>query len=215
MRDIMGKYNFFNSDSYSMHTQIVKFVDYKKKVLDVGCAEGNLAEVLASNESEVIGIEIDQIAAKKAQKFCKKVIMGDIESIELLTSYYDYFDYILFADVLEHLKNPLIVLQRFKKYLNKDGYILVSLPNISNWRMRLKILFGNFEYEDRGILDNGHIRFFNEKSAKKLITDAGFEIIKFELTVGDLPLGSKFFHFIGTLWPNFVAYQFLIIAKKK
>ena len=210
----MGKYNFFNSDSYSMHTQIVKFVDNKKKVLDVGCAEGKLAEVLASNESEVIGIEIDQAAAKKAQKFCKKVIMGDIESIELSTNYYDYFDYILFADVLEHLKDPLIVLQRFKKYLNKDGYILVSLPNISNWKMRLKILFGNFEYEDRGILDNGHIRFFNEKSAKELITYAGFEIIKFELTVGDLPLGSKLFHFIGTLWPNLMAYQFLIIAKK-
>jgi 2-polyprenyl-3-methyl-5-hydroxy-6-metoxy-1,4-benzoquinol methylase len=211
---IMGKYNFFNSNSYSMHTQIVKFVDYKKKVLDVGCAEGNLAEVLAANESEIIGIEIDQIAAKKAQKFCNKVIIGDIESIELSTVYDNYFDYILFADVLEHLKDPLIVLQRFKKYLNKDGYILVSLPNISNWRMRLKILFGNFEYEDRGILDNGHIRFFNEKSAKKLIKNAGFEIIKFELTVGDLPLGSKFFHFIGTLWPNLMAYQFLIIAKK-
>ena len=129
-------------------------------------------------------------------------------------NYNDYFDYIIFADVLEHVKDPLIVLKRFKKYLNDEGYILISLPNITNWRMRLKILFGNFEYEDKGILDNGHIRFFNEESAKKLISDSGLQIVKFELTVGDATLGSKFFHFIGTLWPNLMAYQFLIIAKK-
>ncbi len=76
--------------------------------------------------------------------------------------------------------------------------------------MRLKILFGNFEYEDTGVLDNSHIRFFNEKSAKKLLSDAGYEIIKFDLTGLESPVGTKIMHKIGTLWPNLFAYQFLI-----
>ena len=154
---------------------------------------------MSSKNCEVVGIEIDQKAAKNAQKFCKEIIIGDIESIILPTKYHDYFDYMVFADVLEHIKNPLIVLERFKKYLKDEGYVLISLPNITNWRLRLKILFGNFEYEDRSLLDTGHIRFFNEKSAKKLVKDAGFEIVKMDLTVGDAPMLSKFFHFIGTL----------------
>ena len=54
-----------------------------------------------------------------------------------------------------------------------------------------------------------------KKVQKNLFNDAGFEIIKFDLTVGDAPILSNFFHFIGTLWPNLLAYQFLIIAKKK
>lgn len=211
----MGKYNYLNPDQNSMHAKIIKCIEDNTKVLDVGCAEGNLAEVMSLNNCEVFGIEIDQKSAQNAGKFCKNVVVGDVESIELSNKYHNYFDYILFADILEHLKDPLIVLKRFKKYLKNDGYILVSLPNISNWRMRIKILFGNFEYEDIGVLDKGHIRFFNEKSAKKLINDAGYEIIKFDLTGLESPIGANFIHKIGTLMPNLFAYQFLIIAKKQ
>ena len=98
-----------------MHYQIVKFVDDQKKVLDVGCADGKLSEVLSSKNCEVIGIEINQLAANNAQKFCKEIIIGDIESIILPTKYQGYFDYLVFADVLEHIKDPLIVLEKFKK----------------------------------------------------------------------------------------------------
>ena len=197
-----------------MHTQIIKFVTNQKRVLDVGCAEGHLSKKFSEKGCEVVGIEIDQMAAKKAKKYCKEIINEDVESIELSKNYENYFDFIVFADILEHLKEPLLVLQRFKKYLKEDGYVLLSLPNISNWRIRIKFLFGSFEYEDKGLLDNSHIRFFNAKTSKKLILDAGYEIYEYNLTVGDLPKCAKFFHFIGTLWPNLLAYQFLIIARK-
>jgi O-antigen biosynthesis protein len=211
----MGKYSSFNPNPYSTHTQIVQFIDGQKKVLDVGCADGHLSKKIQSNNSEVVGIEIDQIAAKEASKYCKELICGDVESTELSDKYISYFDFIIFSDVLEHLKEPLMVLKRFKKYLKDDGYVIIALPNISNWRLRVKFLFGNFEYEDKGLLDRSHIRFFNEKSAKKLLQDADLEIYKFDLTVGDVKKRyAKFFHYIGTLWPNFLAYQFLIIAKK-
>ncbi|MFY9638063.1 MAG: class I SAM-dependent methyltransferase [Methanobacterium sp.] len=210
----MGKYNYLNPDPFSMHAKIIKCIDENNKILDVGCAEGNIAEVLSSNKCDVVGIEIDQKSAQNAQNYCKEVILGDVESLELSSEYNNYFDYILFADILEHLKDPLIVLKKFKKYLKNDGYIIVSLPNISNWRMRIKILFGNFEYENTGLLDKGHIRFFNKKSAENLIKDAGFEITKFDITGLDSPFGTKFFQLIGNQFPNLLAYQFLIIAKK-
>ena len=211
----MGKYGFFNHDAYSMHTQIVNFVTEKKKILDVGCSEGHLSKNLSSRGCEVVGIELDEESSKKAEKYCKDVFCEDIEFIKLPEEYENYFDFIIFADVLEHLKEPLIVLKRFKKYLKGDGYVLVSLPNVSNWRLRIKFLFGNFEYEEKGLLDKGHLRFFNAKNAKKLLIDSGFEVCKFDLTVGDVPRYAKFCHFIGLLWPNLLAYQFLIIAKKK
>ncbi len=113
-----------------------------------------------SNKCEVVGVEIDTKSAHKAKKFCNEVIVGDVESLKLSTKYHYYFDYILFADVLEHIKEPLLVLKKFKKYLKDDGCIIVSLPNISYWRMRIKFLFGNFEYNETGLLDNTHIRFF-------------------------------------------------------
>lgn len=212
---IMGKYDNFNPDPFSMHSKITVCIGNNKKVLDVGCAEGNLADVMQSNKCEVVGIEIDPESAQNAQRFCKDVFVGDVESIELSSKYDDYFDYILFADVLEHLKEPLTVLKRFKKYLKDDGCVIVSLPNISNWRLRLKFLFGRFEYQETGLLDNGHIRFFNEKIAINFLNDAGFEIIKFDITGLDSPIGTKFFQLIGTHRPNLLAHQFLIIAKKK
>lgn len=209
----MSKYEF-NPDPFSMHTKVVQLTKNSQNVLDVGCADGYLSEKILSNECEVVGIEIDLKAAKNAKKYCKEVICGDAEFIELSEEYKKYFSVIVFADILEHLKDPLAVLKRYKKYLKDDGYIIVSLPNISNWRMRFKFLFGNFEYEDKGLLDEGHLRFFNEKSAKKLLTDAGYVICKFDLTVGDIPKFPEIFHFIGKIWPNFLAYQFFIVAKK-
>lgn len=208
----MGKYGSFNTNPYSVHNKILRFIGERKKVLDVGCAEGNLSQQL--NQCEVVGIELDVKSAQIAQKYCDEVIVGNVESIELPTSYYNYFDHIVFADVLEHLKEPLAVLTNFKKYLKDDGYIIVSLPNIANWRIRLNLLLGNFDYEDHGILDEGHLQFFTEKNAKKLILNAGLKIYQIDITIGDINRFAKLFHSIGLLWPKLLAYQFLIIAKK-
>jgi 2-polyprenyl-3-methyl-5-hydroxy-6-metoxy-1,4-benzoquinol methylase len=180
----------------------------------VGCAEGYLSKMITSKGCEVVGIELDKWAALKAEKYCKEVIVGNIESIELHEKYYNYFDYIILADVLEHLKDPVKILNKFDKYLKNDGYIIISVPNIANWRIRFKLLMGNFDYKKFGILDEEHIRFFTEKTAKKLVIDAGFVICNFDLTVGDLNKLAKLSHSLGFIWPNFMAYQFFIVARK-
>jgi len=211
----MSKYDYFNPNPFSVHQKIVDFVGKNKKVLDVGCSEGLLSKRMNMNNCKVVGIELDTESALKAKNFCQELIIGDVESVSLSSKYINYFDVIIFADILEHLKNPLEVLKTFKDYLNDDGYIIISVPNIANWKIRFQLLFGNFEYHEYGILDNGHLRFFNQKSIKKIVNDAGFKISICDLTVGDINKFSKIFHSIGMFWPNLLAFQFLIIAKKK
>jgi 2-polyprenyl-3-methyl-5-hydroxy-6-metoxy-1,4-benzoquinol methylase len=170
---------------------------------------------MKQNNCIIFGIEMDMEAAQKAKSYCQELIVGDVESIHLNKEYENYFDIIIFADILEHLKEPLAVLTRFKEYLSDDGFIIISIPNIANWKIRLQLLIGNFEYNEYGILDEGHLKFFNEKSAKKLISDAEFEIFDFDITVGDIRYFAKFFNSIGKIWPNLLAFQFILIARKK
>ncbi len=210
----MLKYDTFNQNPYSVHQKIIQFVGEKKKVLDVGCAGGHISKKLYTNKCDVIGIELDKNSSLEAQNYCEEIIIGDVESIELKDKYINYFDFIIFADVLEHLKNPSEVINHFSKYLIDKGYIIISLPNIANWRIRFNLLMGNFDYESYGILDEGHLRFFTEKTAKKLIRDAGLEIYEFDVTIGDVNKLAGLFHSFGLMWPNLLAFQFLIIARK-
>jgi 2-polyprenyl-3-methyl-5-hydroxy-6-metoxy-1,4-benzoquinol methylase len=210
----MSKYDYFNPNSFSVHQKIIDFVGKNKKVLDVGCSEGLLSERMNQNNCKIVGIELDNESALKAENFCQELIIGDVEIVSLGPQYINYFDVIIFADILEHLKNPLEVLKTFKDYLNDDGYIIISVPNIANWKIRFQLLFGNFEYDEYGILDSGHLRFFNQKSIKKMVNDAGFNISMFDITVGDINKFSKIFHSVGMFLPNLLAFQFLIIAKK-
>ena len=211
----MSKYDYLNTNPFSVHQKIIHFVGQNKHVLDVGCSEGLLSKKMKENNCCVVGIEQNREAAQIADEYCQDLIIGDVQSINLDTKYENYFDIIIFADILEHLGEPSDVLERFKKYLKDDGSLIISLPNISNWKIRLQMLLGNFDYNEYGILDNGHIRFFNEKTMKKMINNSGYEISKFDLTVGDVKRFSNISHHIGMIWPNLFAFQFLIIARKK
>lgn len=210
----MSKYNNLNKCPYSVHQRIIDSVGQNKNILDVGCSEGTLSKKMKENDCTVIGMELDEEAAKTARKFCKEVLIGDVESIKMSSDYEKYFDIIIFADILEHLREPSEILVRFSKYLKDDGLIIISVPNIANWRKRFQLLFGKFDYQEYGILDNSHIKFFTEKSTKNMIMESGYEIVQFDLTVGDINVFPRLFHSIGMVWPNLLAFQFFVIAEK-
>jgi 2-polyprenyl-3-methyl-5-hydroxy-6-metoxy-1,4-benzoquinol methylase len=96
----MSKYNTLNENPFSVHQKIVQLVGEQKKVLDVGCATGHVSKKLYTNKCDVIGIELDEKSSQEAHKYCEEVIIGDVESIELKDKYLNYFDFIIFADVL-------------------------------------------------------------------------------------------------------------------
>jgi O-antigen biosynthesis protein len=166
------------------HALIVEFVGRGKRVLDVGCAAGDLARVLAERGCGVTGIEIDPEAAHQAEKHCERVIVGDVEDLDLSEMLRDEaFDVIVFGDTLEHFKNPLRTLDRLKPFLRSEGYMVASIPNVAHGSVRLALMQGKFRYSSLGLLDNTHLRFFTRDSVEQLFEDAGFLITGLKRTL--------------------------------
>ncbi len=146
------------------------------RILDVGCGEGILGRRLLDNgASEVVGIEFTPDACEKAKENLTSVICGDIEEIDLSFDE-QYFDCMIFADILEHLKDPLLTLKKLTKNLSDSGVVVASIPNVRYYGIINMLAQGRWKYADFGILDRTHLRFFTRKEIETLFTDAGFEI---------------------------------------
>lgn len=213
----MSVYSEFNNNPYGSQVKVIEMVGKEKKVLEIGCATGRISQRLSENGCKVFGIEIDTKSATQARKYCEEVIKADIETILELPYQKKFFDIILLSNILEHLKSPQDTLNFLLKYLKDGGYVIIVLPNVTNYSIRLKLLFGNFEYEESGILDKTHLRFFNEKTAKELLNDANLEIIKYDIvpTIPIFPLPWKIKYSFSKMRPNLFASEFLFKAKKK
>ena len=156
------------------HTLMVDLVGGTKRVLDVGCATGYLARALAERGCTVSGVEYDAEAAEEARPDLERLIIGDLETMDLTEAFgEDRFDVVVFGDVLEHLKNPLLVLRQAKALLADRGSVVASIPNIAHGSVRLALLAGRFDYQELGLLDNTHIRFFTRSSVEDLFREAG------------------------------------------
>jgi 2-polyprenyl-3-methyl-5-hydroxy-6-metoxy-1,4-benzoquinol methylase len=164
-------------DKNTSHALIAESVGHDKRVLDIGCATGYFAEVLAQRGCNVTGIEIDPEAARRAERHCERVIVGDVEHLDLENELDEgSFDVVVFGDVLEHLKDPLTALKRLKPSLQPEGYAVASIPNVAHGSVRLALLQGRFRYRSLGLLDETHLRFFTRESVERLFEDAGFLI---------------------------------------
>jgi 2-polyprenyl-3-methyl-5-hydroxy-6-metoxy-1,4-benzoquinol methylase len=147
-------------------------------VLEFGSANGYMTRYLKEELGCKICIaEIDPIAAKKASRYATDCFIGDIETCKWANQWKNKkFDVILFADVLEHLRQPEKVLQVIRSYLHPEGVILASIPNICHNSVLIELWNNRFNYTKTGLLDKTHLRFFCEESAKNLFTSNGFEI---------------------------------------
>ena len=158
----------------------VRFVPREaRRILDVGCGAGVTTRLLKTliPEAEVVGVEINPTVARSLDA---PVIVGDIQEAETrrrLAGYREGFDCILALDVLEHLVDPWEVLRFLTTLLQSGGTVVVSVPNISNLKVIAPLLFTNrFRYQNSGILDQTHLRFFTRPEAESLITQAGLRI---------------------------------------
>jgi 2-polyprenyl-3-methyl-5-hydroxy-6-metoxy-1,4-benzoquinol methylase len=150
-----------------------------KKILDVGCGAGFFGEQLKYKlNAEVWGIELNNEAATLAKEKINKVLIGDV--FDLINKLPDfYFDCIVFNDILEHLTDPYSILLKTKNKLNKNGVIVCSIPNIRYFfTLKDLLLKKQWKYEDAGILDKTHLRFFTKNSITDMFNDLNFTIIK-------------------------------------
>jgi 2-polyprenyl-3-methyl-5-hydroxy-6-metoxy-1,4-benzoquinol methylase len=154
----------------------------RKAVLDVGCAVGYIGEFLQRRTPRpwLAGIEIDPGAAEKARPHYDQVIVGSIEDPTVWNQLRRRVDAMIFGDVLEHTTDPVIVLGMARPKLADDGMIAVSIPNIGHLKVRLRLLLGKFDYEDWGIMDRTHLRFFTLKTAQEMLRQAGFAVVHVE-----------------------------------
>ena len=153
-------------------------INPSSKVLEFGCANGRMTRYLSEEMNcSVDIIEYDKELFSMAIQYAHDGLCGDICDY----TWVDYFqgttyDYIIFADVLEHLSSPKTVLEKCYTFLNDTGLIWISVPNIAYNDIIIKLLNNQFDYSDTGLLDKTHIHFFTEKSAKKMFLDAGYYI---------------------------------------
>lgn len=157
------------------HTLVLELVGTGKRVLDVGCSTGYLAQDLVQCGNKVSGVEIDVEAAEKARPLLEHLVVGDLDRMDLADELpAKAFDVVVFADVLEHLKDPVRTLAQAKALLDDGGYAVLSIPNVAHASVRLSLLQGRFDYRPVGLLDETHLRFFTRSSLEELLDQAGF-----------------------------------------
>ncbi|MEM3399439.1 MAG: class I SAM-dependent methyltransferase [Candidatus Micrarchaeia archaeon] len=181
-----------------------------KKVLDVGCGDGEHYGKALAKECQLYGIDISNEAVSIARKNGMDATVGEADNLPFGDG---EFDAVLFIDVLEHLFNPEGALHEANRVLKNNGFIIVSLPNAAYIRERLSFLFGDFN--PRGSPHTSfdspwadpHIRFFTKKTVMALLQKTGFKVRVFIGEAG-IPILSHFF-------PSLFASDFLIIAEKQ
>ncbi|MHB1864854.1 MAG: class I SAM-dependent methyltransferase [Candidatus Saccharimonadales bacterium] len=194
-------------------------------VLDVGCSTGYFGSYIKKHKNSIVyGIEISD-DRYKAEKVLDKVYSFDLDSEWPKEVYEQKYDVIFLGDVIEHLKDPKKFLIKLHDLINKDGRVYISTPNVAHISTRLELLGGNFEYEDLGILDSTHLKYFTLNSLTNLIHEAGFEIIRMDSSENDYPreviqkilksyglkANNKFWEMIAE--PTARAYQFKLVLK--
>lgn len=151
-----------------------------KFALDVGCGNGSFGKILKEHVGCVVwGVEPNQTVALEAQQNLDKVINSPFD--KNLNLEHQKFDCIFFNDVLEHLVNPYSALNICKLNLSKNGCIISSIPNILHFDTIYKILITqDWKYEDAGILDKTHLRFFTKKSIIRMFEECGYKIVSIQ-----------------------------------
>lgn len=174
------------------HFRENKSVD-KPLVLDVGCGTGALSQAIQMRGYDVWGIELNNEASEIARTRISALINADITDLTGVKSIIgkQKFDYIVFSDVLEHIYDPFSLLKEYMCFLKDGGSVVVSVPNALTWTNRIKFLFGVFDYQDTGIMDRTHIRFFTFRTSKNLVKAVGLKITGVDYTP----------HFIRVLTP--------------
>jgi SAM-dependent methyltransferase len=186
-------------------------------IFEGGVSSGYFAALLVQAGRRVHGAELDPLAAAEAESVCDRVFVGDLSDLD--RSQLGQYTAIVFGDTLEHLPDPPAVLRRLRPHLRDGGVLVVSIPNVANWAIRVGLLFGRFRYTERGILDRTHLRFYTRRTLIEMLDSAGFNVVALTASV-PVPLVKspgvlRLVHRIGNLRPSLFAYGFVVVARPR
>jgi 2-polyprenyl-3-methyl-5-hydroxy-6-metoxy-1,4-benzoquinol methylase len=153
------------------------------RVLDVGCGTGAVTAVVnRGKHNQILAIEPDK----------ERAAVASARGFEVYGCFLDQdflsekgpFDVIMMSDVLEHLASPDEMLHLAIGGLKPDGILLLSVPNVAHWTIRLKLLFGSWNYAETGLCDATHLRWFTERSFMDLLTRRGLKVVALQRSAG-------------------------------
>lgn len=186
-----------------------------ESVLEIGCGEGGTLHWLQENKGVKIchGLEILPEVSERAKMKGLQVVTGNIETDGI--PFQEKHDVILCLDVLEHLHDPWRVLPVIIENIHPGGSLIVSLPNIAHFSVWTNLIMRNdWHYENAGILDRTHLRFFTHRTASELLLDAGLQLVQRKPKFARKTHRNINFLTLG-LFERFLAYQYLFLAKKR
>lgn len=207
----------------SSHFQIANVIAPDSDVLDLGCSQGLLARPLQEKHVRVTGVDAGE--GRHLAEELAEYHQHDLEEpLELPLE--RRFDYVVCADVIEHLRNRTRLLRSARRYLKPGGKLIISTPNVALWFYRLSLLVGRFEYGPRGVLDETHVHLYTASTFRREVENAGFQVLRTRVTA--LPFEVVFestgrsrlirsvaatHHALARAWPSMFAYQFVLEAQ--
>jgi 2-polyprenyl-3-methyl-5-hydroxy-6-metoxy-1,4-benzoquinol methylase len=210
----------FKPSPYSSHGRILQMLEHRppQRILDVGCGPGWLANALRESGHEVTGVDVAEESGvhERMERFVRADLSAGLPD-ELDGDY----DVVVAADIVEHLADPSTLLHDMADRVRPGGSVIASVPNIGHWYPRARFTTGRFDYDQRGILDSTHLRFFTRRSFLRLAAEAGLTPTSTSHT--GLPLDAlglsdtqpiagaigSFDRALVRLWPTLFAYQFV------
>jgi 2-polyprenyl-3-methyl-5-hydroxy-6-metoxy-1,4-benzoquinol methylase len=174
-----------------------------RRSLDFGCGFGRFSHLVKTTfGAETWGVEIDPTAAREAAQRLDTVIQADaLASVGQIPDH--HFDCVILFDILEHLADPYSLLLTIKPKLTGTGVVVASIPNIRFYRTFWKyVVHGDWEYQDEGILDKTHLRFFTRKSIISTFERLGYRILTLE---GMHPTTSRTYRWLNAILLNALA----------
>ena len=218
----------YKHSPYSSHALLVSALPpaaHGERVLDVGCAGGYLAKILARRGYKVVGLER---AGAQGDSFPEDVELVEADLDAGLPPLRGAFSYIICGDILEHLRDPAAMLRQLASVLAPDGVLIASVPNSGNLYFRLNILFGRFPQDDKGLFDRTHLHFYMWKGWRELFESAGFFVDEKKVT--GIPIGLTLPKWDGSavvramesvayamarVRPTLFAYQFVVTVRRR
>jgi 2-polyprenyl-3-methyl-5-hydroxy-6-metoxy-1,4-benzoquinol methylase len=187
-----------------------------RRILEIGCGTGEFgAAIKRQSDVEIVGVELVESAAAMARQHLDQVITADIQC-QTLDLPAQSFDCLVCNDVLEHLVDPWSVLARLRHFIRPEGWLVTSIPNVRHHKVVRRLLWpGEWRYEDKGVLDRTHLRFFTRASARALVEGAGFEIVRDEgIHRSGFPVWFRAINAImGGTFDDMRYLQFVIVAR--
>jgi SAM-dependent methyltransferase len=153
--------------------------DGARRVVEIGCMLGAMAQAFRAThpEAEYVGVDIDPDYARAAAQHCTLALAGDIERLE--PAVFDSLfpsDCWIFGDCLEHLRDPWALLRRIRERISPHGSLLTCIPNAQHWTVQWRLASGQFRYEDNGLMDRTHIRWFTRITMLEMFQAAGWKV---------------------------------------